>query len=138
MVVGFIRVRVVSLGPTLEFIRCICVRLGSLGRDNVSSGSFGVRVGPLGSAVVSSGLFGFAWVHPVRTRRFVIGFIWVPVRSLRHALWSSGSLGFPWYSPSSLEISWVHSGDHISSRVHSRSRGFTPARLGVFGFIPVR
>ena len=85
----------------------------------------------------------------------VIGFIRVPVGSLRLALVSSGLFGFSlvhsgaarglrlyWGTLESRtvapEFAWVDSCAHIGRRVHSSYLSFTPVRLRVLGLIRVR
>ena len=58
----------------------------------------------------------------------IIGLILVRVGSLGCDNVSSGSFGF----------AWVHLGATRDGRVNSCSRGITPARLAVVGFIQVR
>ena len=110
-------------------------RLGAPRGRRVHSGSrgfiqaclvvVGVRVGSLGRAYGSSGTYGFVWVRTARLG--VVGLIRVGV----------GSLGRPKGSSSSFWVVWVLLGAFWCRRVHTGSRGFTRASLGVDGLIRV-
>ena len=104
------------------YIRFIRVRVGSLRRAKVSSGSFEfarVHWCVPRSRRLHSGSLGFTLA-----RLGVVGFILVRV----------GSIVLSYRSPRSFGFALVHSCAPNGRRVHSDSRGFTPACLLFVGF----
>ena len=70
----------------------------------------------------------------------IVALIRVPVHSLRRAYKSLGSFEFAWVhsgAPVSFMFVWFHLGDPRCVLYYSSSRGLTPARLGVVGFMRV-
>ena len=130
------RVHSGSRGLILVHLVVVGVRVGSLGRAKRSPGSFGFALGHLGthtSLRVQSGscsgpsgsLFHSVWPRLTEARLGDARLILVRLGSHWRTYWSPGSFG----------LARVHSCVTTGRRVHSGSRGFNPARIGVSVFI---